>query len=250
MPAFVGGLLEAVGPRTLTEPAIPTDLRVAVLAPHPDDFDAIAVTLKLFLDNGNPIELGVVPTGGGILDSYAPGTTPAERTRLRQEEQRASLAFFGLPEASVAFLDMARDGAEDQPLDTAGNEEIVEGFLSRTRPAIVFLPHGNDTNEGHRNVYAMFSRAAKRLAPPPAAFLIRDPKTVNMQVHAYTPFDADTAAWKAEMLRFHDSQHQRNLQTRGHGFDERILAVNRCIAAELALDCEYAEAFEIEVAQQ
>ena len=32
---------------------------------------------------------------------------------------------------------------------------------------------------------------------------------------------------KAELLRFHRTQHERNLQTRQHGFDERILRVNR-----------------------
>jgi hypothetical protein len=61
------------------------------------------------------------------------------------------------------------------------------------------------------------------------------------------PFGQEEADWKAELLRFHDSQHQRNLHTRGHGFDDRILDVNRAIALELSLPCEYAEAFEIEL---
>jgi hypothetical protein len=49
------------------------------------------------------------------------------------------------------------------------------------------------------------------------------------------------------MLRFHDSQHQRNLRTRGHGLDDRILEVNRSVARELSLAHEYAEAFEVEL---
>jgi len=47
-------------------------------------------------------------------------------------------------------------------------------------------------------------------------------------------------------LRLHASQHARNLNTRGLGFDERVLAMNR-ESAEL-VDCEqpYAECFELQ----
>jgi hypothetical protein len=84
---------------------------------------------------------------------------------------------------------------------------------------------------------------------PMTAWLIRDPKTVAMRIDLYTPFDKDEAGWKAEMLRFHRSQHQRNLNTRGRGFDDRILDVNRAIARDLALDAPFAEAFEVRVLQ-
>jgi hypothetical protein len=56
--------------------------------------------------------------------------------------------------------------------------------------------------------------------------------------------DAD-ARWKAEMLRCHRSQQQRNLNSRGHGFDERILRVNRQAAAGVPGHGTYAEVFEI-----
>lgn len=61
------------------------------------------------------------------------------------------------------------------------------------------------------------------------------------------PFGQDEADWKAELLRCHDSQHQRNLHARGHGFDDRILDVNKAIARELLIGDKYAEAFEIEL---
>jgi hypothetical protein len=48
------------------------------------------------------------------------------------------------------------------------------------------------------------------------------------------------------LLRFHRSQHQRNLNQRGHGLDERILSVNRQSAKECAADAPYAEVFELE----
>jgi len=70
---------------------------------------------------------------------------------------------------------------------------------------------------------------------------------MKMRTDLYMPFGQEEANWKAELLRFHDSQHQRNLRTRGRGLDDRILNENRAIARELSLDHEYAEAYEIEL---
>jgi hypothetical protein len=76
--------------------------------------------------------------------------------------------------------------------------------------------------------------------------LIRDPKTVAMLMDAYTAFGEEEAGWKARLLRLHQSQHQRNLNTRKMGFDDRILGVNRQAAKELQIPAPYAEAFEWE----
>jgi LmbE family N-acetylglucosaminyl deacetylase len=113
-------------------------------------------------------------------------------------------------------------------------------------PDFVFLPHGNDTNPDHRLAYLWWRRLAGDASRPMAAFLIRDPKTIESRDDAYLPFGDDVAAWKAELLRFHLSQHRRNLNLRGYGFDDRILGVNRASAARLGLAEPYAEAFEID----
>jgi hypothetical protein len=62
---------------------------------------------------------------------------------------------------------------------------------------------------------------------PPLALLVRDPKNLGMRTDLITPYNSVQAAWKAELLRCHRSQHERNLRTRGIGFDERILAPER-----------------------
>ena len=81
---------------------------------------------------------------------------------------------------------------------------------------------------------------------PIIALYIRDPKTIRLRMDVYTPFGEAEAQWKAGLLRCHESQHRRNLRTRGHGFDDRILNTNRQIALELGVPAPYAEAFEIE----
>jgi hypothetical protein len=67
-----------------------------------------------------------------------------------------------------------------------------------------------------------------------------------MRHDVYTVFREKDAEWKGQLLRFHESQQQRNLNTRNHGLDERVLRVNRTIAQESLQMNMYAEAFELE----
>lgn len=233
------------GPREIRDLSLPANLRVLVLAPHPDDFDAIGVTLRFLWRNGHPIEIGVVRTGSGVEDSYLPGLTPGDKADLREREERGSVHFFGIPDHCLTFLSLTND-AEDQPMDTPANRDALENFVFAKAPDMVFLPHGNDTNSGHRVMSSLFTQVARSLGRPLVAFLNRDPKTVEMRIDLFMSFGQEEADWKAKLLRFHDSQQQRNLHTRGSGLDQRILNVNRRIARELSLEEEYAEAFEIE----
>lgn len=233
-------------PRDLREVAVPSSRRLLVLGPHPDDFDAIAVTLRRFADQGNPLHAAVVRSGSGVLDAYALELDWEKKAAIREREQRASLRFFGLRDDQVTFLSLDNDSDEGQLCESARNRSVLADLLRRQSPDLVFLPHGNDTNSAHRALYAMTREIVVSLPRTTTLLLIRDPKTVSMRTDLYTPFDEKQAAWKAELLRHHDTQHHRNRLTRGHGFDERILSGNRQIARELSLDAPYAEAFEIE----
>jgi hypothetical protein len=77
------------------------------------------------------------------------------------------------------------------------------------------------------------------------ACLNLDAKTLSMRPDLYMYFGEEEAAWKAQLLRFHRSQHERNLKTRGHGFDERVLKLNRESAAKEGGPMPYAEIFEL-----
>jgi LmbE family N-acetylglucosaminyl deacetylase len=238
--------LGTLRPACLNSLAIPPDLRVAILAPHPDDFDAAGVTLRMFQRNGNRIELAVLTSGAsGVEDSFCSPPLRAEKARVRENEQRASCRFFGLPPEQVAFLRLAEDETGELA-DRRENEQAIRRYLLEAAPQIVFLPHGNDTNRDHRLVWSLSRRTASELDLGVTAFLIRDPKTVAMRVDAYTAFDEEEADWKVRLLQFHRSQQQRNLNTRKKGFDDRILGVNKQAAMELRIPAPYAEAFELE----
>ena len=238
-------LFEGERPRRLSSIAFPPDARVACLAPHPDDFDAMGIAMRFFRDHGNPIRVAVFSSSSGVEESYCADPTPGKHAAIRDREQRRSCRFFGLSQSDLTFLHLDEDET-GQHTASPHNLERLGAWVLAERPDLVFLPHGNDPNTGHQRTDAMARAVAARAHFPITAFLVRDPKTVDMRTDVYAEFGEDDATWKAELLRFHDSQHQRNLHLRGHGFDDRILNVNREVARELGLEAPYAEAFELE----
>jgi LmbE family N-acetylglucosaminyl deacetylase len=220
-------------------------LRILVLAPHPDDFDAIAVTLRYFHNRDDHIRLTVIsPSSSGVEDGFCAPPGAAGKAALREREQQDSCRLFGLPEDRLVFLRLQEDET-GQPIDNEDSLARLCDHLHDVRPEIVFLPHGNDTNAGHRFAFRMLRRFAGVADFSFTALLNRDPKTVRMRADLYTLFGEEEARWKAALLRCHDSQQQRNLNTRGHGLDERILRVNRQSAADLPGRGPYAEEFEV-----
>jgi LmbE family N-acetylglucosaminyl deacetylase len=220
---------------------------VVVLAPHPDDFDAVAATMRYLHRNGNRIDVAIVTSGeSGVESGFGGAFTSVAKAALREKEQLASARFFGLSEDRLTFLRLSED-ENGHPEDTRANYLRVRSCLAARRPDLVFLPHWNDPNEGHRRTHALFRQTVREEKLSMAACLNRDPKTVAMREDLHFEFDSETAAWKGELLRLHQSQQQRNLNQRGHGFDERVLGVNRQVAAAWNLAGRYAEVFELEI---
>lgn len=219
-------------------------LRILVLAPHPDDFDAIAVTLRYFHQHGDKIHLAVLTNGAsGVEDGFADAVADEQKMHLREAEQIASCELFGLSRREVQFLRLPLDDNGNPFLDDA-NHQVIRSCLQQHQPDLVFMPHGNDSNITHQRTYALFRAIAMQDKLRVLAVLNQDAKTVAMRSDLYILFDEKTAQWKAQLLRLHASQHQRNLNTRGHGFDERVLAINRQAGAPF--DAAYAEVFELE----
>lgn len=233
-------------PVPLQSLSVPNNDPVLVLAPHPDDFDAIGVTMRFFWGRGNPVHVAVATSGAsGVEDAFCSPSTTEAKARLREQEQRESTRFFGLSETHLAFLRLEEDRA-GHPIESQGNLDLVRRHLLDREPALVFLPHGQDSNAGHRRVFAMLRQVVKESGSSLVAFLNRDPKTIEMRYDVYLEYGEDEAAWKGQLLRFHRSQHQRNLNLRGYGFDDRILNMDHLSAHVCSASAPYAEVFELE----
>ena len=232
-------------PVRLDRTDFPPGLRVLVLAPHPDDFDETGVTLRRLQERDAKITLLVCSSSAnGVEDAFCRPRTEEAKAALREEEQRASLRFFGLDEGRAEFLRLAT-GPGGYLLDAPGSFGVLAEKAAALRPALLFLPHGRDSNPDHRLVHAWWLRLQAVLPGRPPALLFRDPKTIALREDACFPFDEAAADWKRRLLLCHHSQQARNLRTRGYGFDERILGINRDSALRLALREPYAELFEI-----
>jgi hypothetical protein len=175
----------------------------------------------------------VITSGAsGVEPGFCAGGDWETRSELREHEQRRSCRFFGLPETDFEFLRLSEDAAGHMT-SNEDNLERMRACLIGRRPDVVFLPHGNDTNADHRRTHGMLRQVAAFEELTFMAFLVRDPKTIDMRDEVVTFFGPEEAEWKAELLRFHDSQQQRNLNIRGYGLDERILRLNHETAARV-----------------
>lgn len=234
-------LQRADGPRSLRMLNLPPSLDILVLAPHPDDFDAIGLTLRHLHQQGHRLHVAVLTTGAsGVDDGFQGASDDGDKAALREEEQRASCRFFGLAPDRLHFLRLWGRAS-----DTAVDNERLANWTAARPADLVFLPHGNDSNRTHRRTFEAVRDIAAAQDRHPWACLNRDAKTRGMRVDVYFEFNDENAAWKAQLLRFHSSQQARNLRTRGIGFDARVLEVNQHAAASLALAQPYAEAFEL-----
>ena len=103
---------------TLNEAPLTGGGRVLSLAPHPDDPDAVAVTLRLLRDGGWDVYWAILSTSWlGVLDDFV-GSDRAAKAAARVEEQRASARLFGLADDHLTFLLLTEsDGGqlEDTP---------------------------------------------------------------------------------------------------------------------------------------
>ena len=125
--------------------------------------------------------------------------------------------------------------------------EVFGTQLQQVDPQIVVIPHGLDSNSGHRRTYRLVLEQVKALTHPVVLFCCLDPKTLEIRPNAFAWYGEEEARWKRALLRCHDSQQQRNLDTRGAGFDDRILGLNADVAAKHGGADVYAEAFEVRV---
>lgn len=240
--------LPAHRPLLLSDLPLSKPLEVVVLAPHPDDFDAIGVTLHRLHRQGHTIHLAVLTAGAnGIEDGWNGLQNPSAKAAAREAEQRASCSFFGLPQDRLSFLRLwEKQGSSSDSDAQVRDLDKLRDYIQVRRPDMVFLPHGNDSNRTHRRTYECFREIALKDGLAATACLNLDAKTLDMRTDLFTYFDEGEAQWKAKLLRLHRSQQERNLSLRGYGFDERVLKVNRDAAAKANGEMPYAEVFELQ----
>lgn len=236
--------------------------RVLVLGPHPDDPESVAITCRLLMQSGCDIWYAILSLSpSGVGDEYAQRRRNRDsvslqeiKGKIRQKEQTQSAEMFGLIPERLAFLGIE----EDRELDSPNNLARIRDHLESVEPDIVMMPIGKDSNRTHGWVYQAFRKCAKNLTlkteKPIVALYNEDPKTIEIRKDLFVLFGKEGADWKGALLKTHDSQQERNIHSRGIGFDERILRMNHLswrhlveTSTPVGSSAKYAEVFEIEL---
>ncbi|MBI4024333.1 MAG: PIG-L family deacetylase [Verrucomicrobia bacterium] len=195
------------------------------LAPHPDDPDAIAITLRLLQQGGWKVHWMVLNSGWSGVPDEIVGADRGAKGRLREAEERAAAEMFGLPKGQLSFLRLIEnDAGKMEACDE--NRRRFNGALEALAPDLVLLPHGEDTNPDHRLAFSWFAAWMRTWPFPVIGLCNEDPKTENFYSNLRVRFGEEAATWKSGILECHRSQSLRNQRTRGHTFADRILSVN------------------------
>jgi len=241
---------------------LPADTKVLVLGPHPDDPESVAITCRILMHLGCDIWTTIVSISpSGVEDEYAQRWQnndsiflQKKKIEIRRREQTLAIERFGFPLDRLTFLGIE----EDKGLDSPNNSAKIRDHLLSVAPDIVIMPIGKDSNPTHARVYQVFREYAKDLTlkkeKSVVALYNEDPKTFEIRHDLFVLFGKESADWKRALLRVHDSQQQRNIHSRGMGFDERILRMNHLSYRRLQemlphadSPANYAEVFEIEL---
>ncbi len=71
---------------------------ILVLTPHPDDFDAIGVTMRFFRDNGNQLYVAVATSGArGVEDEFCSTPSLEEKSANRNKKIAVSILDYQRP---------------------------------------------------------------------------------------------------------------------------------------------------------
>jgi len=236
--------------------------KVLLLGPHPDDPESVAITCRILMRLGCDIWATIVSMSpSGVKDEYAQRwqnnnsiSLQKKKIEIRRREQTRATEMFGLTPDRLTFLGIE----EDKGLDSPNHSAKIRDHLLSMAPDIVIMPIGKDSNPTHARVYQVFRECVEDLTlkkeKPVVALYNEDPKTLEIRHDLFVLFDEESAEWKRALLRVHHSQQQRNINSRGIGFDDRILRMNHLSYKRLqemlphADDpAKYAEVFEIEL---
>jgi len=232
--------------KVLNDQPIPSGMNVLVLAPHPDDYDAIAITMKLLQQCDNRIFVRVLGTGWNrVEDEICDPATPEAKAALQRQEFHESCRRFELNEDDVAFLDMKEDSSgyiRKHPF----NIELLKKAITEIKPQLIFMPHWNDTSNDRRLAATLAWDALDELGLSTPLLHFYTPKTRTMYRHFYTVFSRSEADWKAGQLQCHRSIQQHYMAHYGIGFVDKIIQLNYDAGRDIGKD-KYAEVFEMKI---
>ena len=132
---------------------LPTDGKVLIFGPHPDDPECIAMTCRLLMHSGCDIWYTIISMSpSGVEDQYAKKwgndhsvSLEKKKIEIRRREQTSAAEMSGLTRNRITFLGIE----ENKGLDSTKNLTRMMDHLESVAPDIVIMPMGKDSNQTH-----------------------------------------------------------------------------------------------------
>lgn len=137
------------------------ELRVLVVAPHPDDETlAAGGTICLHARRGDSILVVFVTSGEMVYRFYGlKGPDPSEVARLKEEEAKRALRVLGVSEDRLLFLRFPDTRVAEHVEELSARlSEVVRQF----KPDVVYAPHSAERHSDHHATHHAVLRALER----------------------------------------------------------------------------------------
>lgn len=191
---------------------------ILAIGPHPDDIELGCFgTLSKFKDSGDNVNILVLTKG----ESGASGD--------RMEESRASAK---LIDASLYFENLKDRYVSEGPETIT----IIEKYIDKLKPDIVFIPTGIDTHQDHRSTYNA-ALVGCRLVPELYAY--ETPSTSRNFAPNYFVDITDFIELKIQAVKIHNSQGGK-----GYMADRAVRGLAQYRAFDILLNDRYVEGFD------
>jgi len=191
---------------------------ILAIGPHPDDIELGCFgTLSKFKDSGDNVNILVLTKGEGGASGD------------RMEESRASAK---LIDASLYFEDLKDRYVSEGPETII----IIEKYIEKLKPDIVFIPTGIDTHQDHRSTYNA-ALVGCRLVPELYAY--ETPSTSRNFAPNYFVDITDFIEIKIQAVKIHNSQGGK-----GYMADRAVRGLAQYRAFDILLNDRYVEGFD------
>jgi LmbE family N-acetylglucosaminyl deacetylase len=193
---------------------------ILAIGPHPDDIELGCFgTMARFADEGNQIHFLVLSKGEG-------GTIEGDRTVEARESAsliKANLYIENLPDRFIS-----------EGLETIS---VIERYVEKLNPRIVFMPTGNDTHQDHRSTFNA-GLVGCRLVKEVYAY--ETPSTSRNFVPNYFVDITNYIELKVKAVKIHSSQGGK-----GYMADRAVQGLAEYRAFDILLNDRLVEGFEV-----
>jgi len=193
---------------------------ILAIGSHPDDIELGCFgTLAKNIHDGNTVNLLVLSRGEGAKSGHA-----------RDEETKKSADLI----KAKLYLENLRDRYISEGVETIS---IIEKYVEKIKPDIVFLPSGNDTHQDHRatfNAGLVACRLIKEI------YAYETPSTSRNFFPNYFVDITDYIELKVEAVKIHSSQ-----KGKGYMAYRAVKGLAEYRAFDIYLSERYVEGFEV-----